>query len=61
MPPDDSFGFDDDESLSPARPDLAKQNPEEPVATPESRPWSALLQDCELLAQGGILDSDFKT
>jgi hypothetical protein len=59
MPPDDGFGFDDDESLGPARPDAAKENPEEPVATPESRPASALLHDGELLTQGGIFDSDF--
>ncbi len=61
MPPDDGFGFDDDESPGPARPDVSKENPEEPVATPEPRAWSFLLQDSELLTQGGIFDSDFKT
>ncbi len=48
-------------SLNPARPDAVKENPEEPVATPESRPAAALLHDGELLAQGGIFESDFKT
>ena len=61
MPADDSFGFDDDESPGPARPDAAKENPEEPVATPESRPASALLHDGELLTQGGIFDNEFKS
>jgi hypothetical protein len=55
------FGFDDDESPGPARPDAAKENPEEPVATPESRPASALLHDSELLTQGGIFDSEIKS
>jgi hypothetical protein len=61
MPPNDSFWFDDDESLSPARPDMAKQNPEQAVAVAEPRPWSSLLQDSELLAQGGVFDSEIKS
>ena len=40
---------------------MAKQNPEQAVAVAEPRPWSPLLQDGELLTQGGIFDSDFKT
>ena len=56
MPPDDSFGFEDNESVGPARPDMAKENPEEPVAPAESRTRSSLLQDSELLAQGGVLN-----
>ena len=61
MPPDDGFGFDDDQSICPARPDMAKQNPEQAVPSAEPRPWSSLLQDSELLAQGGIFDSEIKS
>lgn len=58
--PDDSFGFDDDESLNPARPDMAKENPEEPVPSVEPRPCSFLFHDCELLVQGVILFNEIK-
>jgi hypothetical protein len=33
VPANDSLGFDDDESVCPARPDMAKENPEEPVTS----------------------------
>ncbi len=56
MPPDHGYGFDDNQSVGPARPDMAKQNPEQSVAVTEPGPWSSLLHDCELLAEGGILD-----
>ena len=61
MPPDDSFWSDDDESLSPARPNMAKQNPEQAVGVAEPGPWLSLLQDSELLAQSGIFDSQIKS
>ncbi len=61
MPANDSLGFDDDESVSPARSEVAKENPEEPVVTAEARPSSSRFHDCELLAQGGILDCEVKS
>ena len=61
MPPDDGFGFDDDESVGPTRPDMAKQNPEQSAAPAEPRPWSSLLQNGELLTQGSIFESEIKS
>jgi len=40
---------------------MAKQNPEQAVPSAEPRPWSSLLQDSELLAQGGVFDSEIKS
>ena len=61
MPTDDCLGFYDDEGLNPARPDVAKENPEEPVASPEPRPLSSLLQNGKLLTQGSIFESEIKS
>ncbi len=58
VPTDDSLGFDDDESLSPARPHVAKEKPEEPVTSAKPRPRSSLFHDRELLAQGSNLDGE---
>ena len=60
MQADGGLEFFDDESLSPARPDVAEENPEEPVPSVEPRPCSFLFHDCELLVQGVILFNEIK-
>jgi len=57
MPPNDSFGFDDDQSLSPVAPESIKQNPEKTVFYSNLRPFPRTLQDGQLLAEGKVFQS----
>jgi hypothetical protein len=40
---------------------VAKENPEEPVASPEPGPLSSLLQNGKLLTQGSIFESEINS
>jgi hypothetical protein len=57
MPPDNRVGFDDDERLPPAGPQVTKPRPEQPIDWPQPRsPASLSLQDRQLMTQRGVLD-----
>ena len=51
MPPNDSFGFDDDQCLLPIGPKMGKQNPEETISFAKSGPFDRSPHCCQLLAE----------
>jgi hypothetical protein len=51
MPPDDSFGFDDDQWLLPVAPKTTKHDPEKTVFCSNLRPFLMTFQDGQLLAE----------
>jgi hypothetical protein len=55
LPPQDSVGRNDDESLPPARPHSRQRDLEESVAPAHLRPGHRLLVDGKLVAQGQVL------
>src|SRR5262249_51624836 len=56
MPADDGLRLDDDESGTPAAPELGQPCPEEPIRSGELRSFSGALQDAELMAQSQDLE-----
>jgi hypothetical protein len=60
MPPQHRFGLDDDERLFPLHPGSRHKNPEEAIQLSEFRPPMASIQNGELLAEGEILESQFR-
>jgi hypothetical protein len=51
MPPDDSFGFDDDQWLLPVSPETTKHDPEKAVFCSNLRPFLMTFPDGQLLAE----------
>ena len=51
MPPDDSFGLDDDQWLLPVAPKTTKHDPEKTVFCSNLRPFLMTFQDGQLLAE----------
>ena len=58
MPADDGLRLDDNDELECGVSKPGKANPEQPISSLEKRPWSLLLEDTELLAQGEVLECD---
>ncbi len=57
MPPNDSFGFDDNQWLLPVAPETGKQNPEKTVFCSNLRPFLRTFQDGQLLAERKVFQS----
>lgn len=55
MPADDRIGRNDEQGVAPFRPQSAEQNSECPISISKPRTWLLLLEGCELLAQGQVL------
>ena len=58
MPPDDSFGFDDDQWLLPVAPETTKHDPEKTVFCSNLRPFLITFQDGQLLAERKVFQSE---
>jgi hypothetical protein len=59
MPPNDSFGFNDDQSLLSVAPETTKHNPEKTVFYSNLRPFLMTFPDDQLLEiAGGLLKSE---
>ena len=58
MPPDDSFGFDDDQWLLPVAPETTKHNPEKAVFCSNLRPFLMTFQDGQLLAERKVFQNE---
>ena len=54
MPPNDSFGFDDDQSLLPVSPYSSKQDPEETIPVVKSWSFGRPVQNGQLLTKRKI-------
>ncbi len=54
MPADDGFGLDDDEGLSPSRPELRQEDPKGSVCFGDPGPGSLLSVGAELLTQSEL-------
>jgi hypothetical protein len=61
MPPNDSFGFDDDQRLSPVAPETAKHEPEKTVFCSNLRPFLMTFPDGQLLAKRKVFQQKEKT
>jgi hypothetical protein len=57
VPSDDSLGLDDDENLTPARPEAAKRGPEQAINGIQRRPRPFALQHGNLLTEGKDLEA----
>ena len=57
MPPDDSFGFDDDQWLLPVAPKTTKHDPKKTVFCSNLRPLLMTFQDGQLLAERKVFQS----
>ena len=57
MPPNDSFGFDDDQNLSPVAPETTKHDPEKTVFCSNLRPFLMAFPDDQLLAERKVFQS----
>ena len=60
MPPDDSFGFDDDQWLLPVAPKTTKHDPEKTVFCSNLRPFLMTFQDGQLLAERKVFYSKIR-
>ena len=58
MPPNDSFGFDDDQWLLPVAPETTKHNPEKTVFCSNLRPFFMTFPDGQLLAEHKIFQNE---
>jgi hypothetical protein len=61
VPPDHRFRSDDNEGLLPTGPDSTSNDPEEFVEQAEDRPWTAPLQNGELLSEREVLQDEMPT
>ena len=61
MPPNDRFGFDNDQCLLPIGPKTGKQNPEKTVSAAELRPFDRPFHGGQLLAKRKVLQNDIKS
>ncbi len=61
VPPDDRFGFHDDEDPFPIGPDSAQEHPETAVDIREPRTFHRTMEDGELLPKSEILQSQLAT
>ena len=57
MPPNDSFGFDDDQWLPPVAPETGKDDPEKTVFCSNFKPLLRTFQDGQLLAERKVFQS----
>ena len=57
MPPNDSFGFDDDQWLPPVAPETTKHDPEKTVFCSNLRPFLMTFPDGQLLAERKVFQS----
>ena len=57
VPPNDSLGFDDDQSLPPIAPETTKHDPEKTVFCSNLRPFLRTFQDGQLLAERKVFQS----
>jgi hypothetical protein len=57
MPPNDSFGFDDDQWLLPVAPETTKHNPEKTDFSSNLRPFIITFPDGQLLTERKIFRS----
>ncbi len=57
MPPNDSFGFDDDQWLLPVAPEMTKHDPEKTVFCSNLRPFLMTFPDGQLLAERKVFQS----
>ena len=55
MPGDHGHGFDNDQGTIPAQPEFAEDDPENAIAGSKPTGLPSQLADCELLAQGSVL------
>ena len=61
MPPNDRFGFDDDQWLLPIGPKTGKQDPEETVSTADLRPFNGMFHGGQLLSKREVLQNNIKS
>ena len=61
MPPNDSFGFDDDQSLSPVAPETTKHDPEKTITGTKLRSFGTPFHSGQLLAKRKVLQNDIKS
>ena len=57
MPPNDSFGVDDDQSLPPVAPETPKHDPEKTVFCSNLRPFLLTFPDGQLLAERKVFQN----
>ena len=57
MPPNDSFGFDDDQRLSPIAPETTKHDPEKTVFCSNLRPFLMTFPDGQLPAERKVFQN----
>ena len=55
MPGDDRLRFDQDQGLGPARPEVVQRHPEDPIVSPQLRPWLFSFEHRQLLQESNIL------
>jgi len=60
MPPDDSFGFDDDQWLLPVAPEATKHDPEKTVFCSNLRSFLMTYQNGQLLAECKVFQSQIR-
>jgi hypothetical protein len=58
MPSNDGVGGDDDQRVTPARPEAREQDPEHSVAVPQGWALPSPLEDLDLMAKGDVLEGE---
>ena len=61
MPSKNRFGLDDDQCFFPVLPGSRQEKPEDSIQLPEFRPPVPSIQNGELLAEGEVLECQFRT
>ena len=60
MPADDSFGLDDDQSITPACPEAVEEDPENAISCSQLRTGLLVFEYAELLAECHVLQSEIE-